>query len=45
MGKILRWAVLFIAALVLTAIFEPPLMAIFEKWGWHSKPQRMRAIS
>lgn len=38
MGKIFRWAAVFLSALALTAIFEPPLTALFAKWGWHERP-------
>lgn len=38
MGKFLRWAFASLAVLVLTAIFEPPLMAFFKTLGWHNPP-------
>ena len=41
MGKFIRWPLIFIAALVLTAIFEPPLMEMFRSWGWHDRPEQI----
>lgn len=41
MGRIVRWSFLFLAALVLTAVFEPPLMDLFQSWGWHEQPEQI----
>jgi hypothetical protein len=41
MGRIVRWSFLFLAALVLTAVFEPPLMDLFRSWGWHEQPEQI----
>ncbi|MGJ8587903.1 MAG: hypothetical protein ACSHXW_07095 [Yoonia sp.] len=37
MTVFLRWILLFAAMLVLTAIFEPPLMQFFADQGWHDQ--------
>jgi len=39
MARFLRWLLLAFAALVLTAIFEPPLMVFFAGLGWHEQPK------
>lgn len=41
MASFLRWVFLFVAALVLTALFEPPIMAFFAKQGWHDGPNEI----
>lgn len=35
MASGIRWIFLFFAALVLTALLEPPLMSLFASLGWH----------
>ncbi len=41
MGQIIRWILLSLLGLVLTALFEPPVMAFFDNLGWHDAPVRM----
>lgn len=41
MLRILLYITGFIFVLVFTALFEPPIMAKFQYWGWHENPQKI----